>query len=48
MKKSVEGESGRKRKNTFRKYISSGDVKRLIMAPGQTESSLSTSEITRQ
>jgi len=28
-KKSVEGESGRKRKNTFRKYISSEDVQRL-------------------
>ena len=29
MKKSVEGESGRKRENTSRKYISSVDVQRL-------------------
>ena len=29
MKKTVEGESGRKRKNTFQKYISSEVVQRL-------------------
>ena len=29
MKKSVEGESGRKRENTSRIYISSEDVQRL-------------------